>query len=280
MGYKTKSMLHQKAATENTTYKSSYSNPKKTIQSGSTAGNSSNSSMSGNSSISGLGSLIAESMEGGRSMKTFDRRIKEKLNDGNFKRAARLEKKQAGFQRRKERASARYAERKGTEPIFSTDKEDLTPGNRRLMNKLEGTKLGDSKIVKGLEKTGILDLRKNRVSNKERKEQIARRVTENRLKRAETDDTTVPEIVINETPDLNDGVSTSATSDQNNTSTPEANNVITKQLNTSTNHDLFASVNSVFDEINVPIIKDAEKSLNPFPGVYDAFSKANSRKNK
>jgi len=111
----------------------------------------------------GLGGIIAAAISriGSKSMSGFDKEIKKANKQGKLKKAARLEKKQAAFQRRQERGSARYAERKGTEPIYSTDKENLLP-NR------EDT---------------FLDIRKNRVSNKERKEQIARRVKENRAKR-------------------------------------------------------------------------------------------------
>ena len=267
MGYKTKSMLHQVAQTKKS---SPYSSPKKITS------NYSQSSGSGNSSISGLGKLLAENLQGGKSMKGFDTRINEANEDGKLKKAARLEKRQAGFQRRQERGSARYAERKGTEPIFSTDKEDLTPDNKRLMNRLEGTKIGDSKVVKALEKTGLLDLRRNRVSNEERKEQIARRVKENRLKRTVTE-TPNPGIEINRTKDYDDQPE-KVTAEAPSAVPPS--NAVTEKLDPQLNKSLFESVNQIFDDMKGTSVEDMKKSLNFYPGVGDAFSKANSRKNK
>jgi len=276
MGYKTKSMLHQVAQTKKS---SPYRSPKKITS------NYSQSSGSGNSSISGLGKLLAENLQGGKSMKGFDTRINEANEDGKLKKAARLEKKQAGFQRRQERGSARYAERKGTEPIFSTDKEDLTPDNKRLMNRLEGTKIGGSKVVKALEKTGLLDLRRNRVSNEERKEQIARRVKENRLERTKPGRTTGeeksngPGVEINKTKDYDDKQKGEAKSSETK-SNEVSSNAVTEKLDPQSNQSLFESVNQIFDDMKGTAVEDMEKALNFYPGVGDAFSKANSRKNK
>jgi len=285
MGYKTKSMLHQVAETKKF---SPYSSPRKVTS------NYSQSSGSGSSSISGLGKLLAENLQGGKSMKGFDTRINKASEDGKLKKAARLEKKQAGFQRRQERGSARYAERKGTEPIFSTDKEDLTPDNKRFINYLDRTKLiknregknlGDRKAVKALEKTGLLDLRKNRVSNEERKEQIARRVKENRLERTKPGGTTGgeksngPGVEINKTKDYDDKQKEKAES-SGTKSEKVSSNAVTEKLDPQLNKSLFESVNQIFDDIKGTSVEDMKKSLNFYPGVSDAFGKANLRKNK
>lgn len=182
----------------------------------------------------GLGGLVASviSRIGSKSMPEFNRKIKKANKQGKLKKAARLEKKQAAFQRRQERGSARYAERKGTEPIYSTDKENLLP-NR------EDT---------------FLDIRKNRVSNKERKEQIARRVKENRAKR-----------IAESNPSKKEGTTIYTHK------TDEAENLVNKELTKGSpfvNFDAFTKDNLF------------PSTFSNMPMMGDGFNKGMSRKNK
>jgi len=243
MGYKTKSMINQ--ASKKLKAGSTYAKGNRTLDFNKmyedTYGDSESSSNEGMD----LGGMIAMGLSNipKKSMANFDKKIKESKGAGKLKKAAKLEKRQAGFQRRQERGSARYAERKGTEPIYSTDKEELLP-NR------EDTFLG---------------IRKNRVSNEERKEQIARRVKENREKRQESsEENKVEDIIFNETNPVTESL------------TPVSLDNINKALNIDSDSKIEEEINSI-----------REMSQNPFPGVFDGvtmmgdgFNKGMSRKNK
>jgi hypothetical protein len=243
MGYKTKSMLNQ--ASEKPKAGSTYSRGNQPLDFNRMYDNTYGDSKSSSNESMDLGGMIAMGLSNipKKSMANFDKKIKESEGAGKLKKAARLEKKQAGFQRRQERGSARYAERKGTEPIYSTDKEELLP-NR------EDT---------------FFNIRKNRVSNEERKEQIARRVKENREKRqGGSEETKVEDILLNETNPVTESL------------TPSSLDNINKALNIDSDSKIEEEINAI-----------KKMSQNPFPGVFDGFNmmgdgfnKGMSRKNK
>lgn len=247
MGYKTKSMLNQ--ASGKPKAGSTYAKGNKRLDFNKMYDNSYRDSESSSNEGMDLGGMIAMGLSNipKKSMANFDKKIKESKGAGKLKKAAKLEKRQAGFQRRQERGSARYAERKGTEPIYSTDKEELLP-NR------EDTFLG---------------IRKNRVSNKDRKEQIARRVEENRKKRQEgSEENKVEDILFNESNNETNPVTESLT--------PVSLDNINKALNINPDSKIEEEINSI-----------KKMSQNPFPGVFDGvtmmgdgFNKGMSRKNK
>ena len=243
MGYKTKSMINQ--SSEKPKAGSTYAKGNKPLDFNKMYDNTYEDSKSSSNESMDLGGMIAMGLSNipKKSMANFDKKIKESEGAGKLKKAARLEKKQAAFQRRQERGSARYAERKGTEPIYSTDKEELLP-NR------EDTFLG---------------IRKNRVSNDDRKEQIARRVEENRKKRQKgSEKSKVEDILFNETNPVTKSLM------------PVSLDNINKALNINPNSKIEEEINSI-----------REMSQNPFPGVFDGvnmmgdgFNKGMSRKNK
>tara|TARA_R110000764_G_scaffold167891_1_gene255101 strand:+ start:136 stop:873 length:738 start_codon:yes stop_codon:yes gene_type:complete len=242
MGYKTKSMINQ--ASEKPKAGSTYSRGNQPLDFNKMYDNTYVETKSSLNKDMDLGGMIAMGLSNipKKSMSGFDKKIKESKGAGKLKKAARLEKKQAGFQRRQERGSARYAERKGTEPIYSTDKEELLP-NR------EDTFLG---------------IRKNRVSNEDRKEQIARRVKENRERRQEGSEETVGDILLNETNPVTQSL------------TPVSLDNINKALNINSDSKIEEEINAI-----------KKMSQNPFPGVFDGvtmmsdgFNKGMLRKNK